>query len=97
MFNILELKVKYSMLRSIANGSFGMVYQMQNKVNRHFMNIKMKTGLYFMFADHERVCGGQAPETPKTRRCVFFSQRISYFGEGMRRRWQWNCEAAGLF
>lgn len=36
MFDILELKVKYSMLRSIANGSFGMVYQMQNKVNRPY-------------------------------------------------------------
>ena len=29
--NISELKVKYSMLRRIADGSFGMVYQMQNK------------------------------------------------------------------
>ena len=41
MFAISELKVKYSMLRSIANGSFGMVYQMQNKVNRK--DYKMKT------------------------------------------------------
>ena len=28
---LVDLKVKYSMLRRIADGSFGVVYQMQNK------------------------------------------------------------------
>ena len=33
IFICLDLKIKYSMLRRIADGSFGMVYQMQNKAN----------------------------------------------------------------
>jgi len=37
---IQDLKIKYSMLRRIADGSFGMVYQMQNKVTRDLVAAK---------------------------------------------------------
>ena len=75
MVDILELKVKYGMLRSIANGSFGMVYQMQNKVNKchEYLDENCKLCSVFMQITREYVAAKrlkhQRPED------VYFSRK----------------------
>ena len=81
MVDILELKVKYSMLRSIANGSFGMVYQMQNKVNKchEYLDENSKLCSVFMQITREYVAAKrlkhQRPED------VYFSRKEFYILE----------------